>query len=151
MAMNEHDFREYLLIYGSDLSQWPDSIQQAGRDALQGSKTLQDLVAEEYEFVSVLKASHLEEPSADLAERIISASLKTEQKRSFSLSGLLSELFGVFAMPKRAIVSFSIIMILILLIGFAIGFSASPGSSVTEQASTTGLQDILYSVEGALL
>lgn len=147
--MNEHDFKENLLINGADLRRWPEEIRQAGLDALLRSPSLGDLVAEQAEYDRVLESRGYDEPSGDLADRIIRASLRREQRASFSLSDLLSELLGVFVVPERAIVSVSTVMIILLLIGFAIGFSDPFGSSSTEQASN-GLQDILYS-EGALL
>lgn len=149
MSMNEYEFRENLHIHGTDLNRWPEEIRQAGLDALNRSTAFMDLIAEQEELERVLKARNYEGPSADLADRIIRTSLQREQKALHGLSGLLSELLGVFEVPKRAVVSVSAVVVVLLIVGFVIGFSDPLGSSSTEQAST-GLQDILYS-EGALL
>lgn len=147
--MNEHDFRKNLIIHGANLHRWPEELQQAGLDALHRSRALQKLVVEQADFDRALEARGYEEPSKDLADRIIKASRETVQKTSFSISAVLSELFGFFIMPKRMTAFVSVIMIMLLLIGFAIGFSGPLAPSDTEQAST-GLQDIFYS-EGVVL
>jgi|LGOV01.1.fsa_nt_gb hypothetical protein len=149
MTMNLKQFKENLLVYGADVHTWPQDIRQTGLKALENSAELRALLADEERFELVLKTRKYEEPSSDLAERIISASqLKTKKVRR-SLGGFFSELPWEFSLSKRAVTAVSVSLVLVLIIGFAIGFSNPMGSVSTEQYQTN-LQELLY-YEGEVL
>jgi len=126
MTMDSDEFKKNLLWYGADLGQWPEAMRQAAMTALQNSSKLQALIAEQERFEGVLKRRKYEEPSDDLAQRIISASFQGNIKSSFSLRLFLSRLFAdEFYFPGPALLVASTLMIAALVIGFVIGFSSS--------------------------
>ena len=141
--MNPKQFKENLLVYGSDVHKWPQDIKQTGLKALQASAELRVLLANEEHFEQVLKTRKYEEPSSDLAERIISASQPKTKKVRRGRSGFFSELLWEFSLPKSAVTALSVSLVLLLIIGFAIGFSNPTGSVSTEQYQTD-LQELLY-------
>ena len=143
MKMNLRQFKEKLLVYGADVHKWPEGIREAGLKALENSAELRALLADEQRFEQVLKTRKYEEPSNDLAERIISASQPKTKKVQRSLSGFFSELLSEFSLPKPAVTALSVSLVLVLIIGFAIGFSNPTGSVSTEQYQTD-LQELLY-------
>lgn len=149
MKMNLKKFKEKLLVYGADVHRWPRGEREAVLKALETSPELRALLAEEDRFEQVLRTRKYEEPSSDLAERIISASqLKTKEVRR-SLSGFFSELLWEFGLPKPVLTALCVSLVLFLIIGFAIGFSSPTGSVSTEQYQTD-LQELLY-YEGEVL
>jgi hypothetical protein len=149
MTMNLKQFRENLLAYGSNIHEWPEDIRQAGLKAMETSSELRTLLAEEERLERVLKTRKYEEPSRDLAERIVSASLSMRKRGRHGLSRFLSELVWEFGLPKRALTAFSVSLVLVLILGFAIGFANLTGSVSTE-GSQADLQEFLY-YEGEVL
>lgn len=143
MKMNERDFREYLLIYGADVHQWPEDIRQAGLDVLESSADLQALKTEQAEFERVIKTRKYEEPASDLARRIVDASLRTERKPSFSLDVFFAELFGEFRLPLPSVAAMSAVIIALLVIGFAVGY-LDPLGPVEPLHEKTDLRAFLY-------
>lgn len=149
MTMDVKQFKENLLIYGADVHQWPEEIRQAGLEALESSPELQTLIAEEEHFERVLKTRKYEEPSSNLEQRIISSSLLRKQKTPFSIGAFIPALLDEFRLPRPALAAISVVMVVVLIIGFAIGFSNPAGSVMTEQEQTN-LQEFLY-YEGDIL
>ena len=149
MTMNLKQFKENLLAYGSNIHEWPEDIRQAGLKAMETSSELRTLLAEEERLERVLKTRKYEEPSSDLAERIVSASLSMRKRGRHGLSGFLSELVWEFGLPKRALTAVSVSLVLVLILGFAIGF-ANPTGSVSTEGSQADLQEFLY-YEGEVL
>ncbi len=150
MTMDHRQFKENMLLYGVDLYQWPEEIRQEGVELLEKFPGLQALLAEYEQFERVLKTRRYEEPSDNLARRIVSFSLRQDKKPSFSLDLFLSRLFGgEFYLPRPALIVVSILMIVTLGIGFIIGFSNSTGSISTDQRQTS-LQEFLH-YEGDVL
>ncbi|MBN1842671.1 MAG: hypothetical protein JW883_10375 [Deltaproteobacteria bacterium] len=149
MTMNLKQFKEKLLVYGADVHAWPQDIRQTGLKSLENSAELRALLADEERFELVLKTRKYEEPSSDLAERIISASQPKRKKVRRSLGGFFSGLLWEFSLSKRAVTAVSVSLVLVLIIGFAIGFSNPMGSVSTEQYQTD-LQEPLY-YEGNVL
>jgi len=147
--MNPKQFKENLLVYGSDVQKWPQDITQAGLKALQTSAELRVLLAHEEHFEQVLKTRKYEEPSSDLAERIILASQAKKKGVRRSLGRFFSELLWEFSLPKPAITAVYVSLIFALIIGFAIGFLNVTESVSTEQYQTN-LQEFLY-YEGEVL
>lgn len=147
--MNPKQFKENLLVYGSDVQKWPQDIKQARLKALQTSAELRVLLAHEEQFEQVLKTRRYEEPSSDLAERIILASQAKKKRVRRSLGRFFSELLWEFSLPRPAMTAVYVSVIFALIIGFAIGFLNVTESVSTEQYQTN-LQEFLY-YEGEVL
>lgn len=147
--MDLKQFRENLLIYGADLYRWPEEIQRAGMEALGQSAELRAALADHEHFEEVLKSRKFEEPVTDLAERIISASLHQKERERFGHGSFLSSLRAELSMPRPALAAVAVLMVAVLLIGFAIGFSIPLGLNSAEQESAH-LQEFLY-YEGEIL
>jgi hypothetical protein len=86
MKTNLEEFKEKLLVYGADVHKWPRGEREAVLEALETSPELRALLAEEDRFEQVLRTRKYEEPSSDLAERIIAAA----QPRTKEVRGSLS-------------------------------------------------------------
>lgn len=141
--MDMKQFKENLLLYGVNVHQWPEEIRKAGLEALESSSEMQALLAEHEHFESALKIRRYEEPANNLAQRIISESLRQKQKAPLSLGSFISALVNEFHFPKPALTALSIVMILVLVIGFVAGFS-NPSESVLTAQEETSLQAFLY-------
>lgn len=141
--MDIKQFKENLLLYGTNVHQWPKHVRNAGLEALKQSSDVQELLAEHEAFEKVLRTRKYEEPSTNLAQRIISASLRVEKKVPFSLDVFLSEIFAGFRLSKPSFVVLSILLISVLLIGFSIGF-LNPGGSTLAEQEQPDLQEFLY-------
>ncbi len=141
--MDFKQFKENMLIHSADLDQWPKEIREVGKEALEKSTELRNLLAEHERFEKVLKTRKFEEPNNNLAQQIISASLR-QNNRQPSLSAFFSELFSAFSMPKLALTGVSI-----LLIGFVIGYS-NPIEKASIEQEQTNLEEFLY-YEGEML
>ncbi len=141
--MEMKKFKENLLLCGANINHWPEEIRQAGLEALESSSEMQALLVEHEHFEKVIKTRRYEEPSGNLAQRIISASLQQKQKAPLSFGSFISELLNEFRFPKPALSVLSIVVILVLIIGFTIGFS-NPSESVLTAQEETSLQVFLY-------
>ena len=149
MTLNLEQFKKNLLVYGANVHEWPEEIKQAGLKAIETSSEFRTLLAEEVRFEQVLKTRTYKEPNNDLAERIVLAA-QPKKKRVWSrLVGLFSELVWEFNLPKPALSVLSVSLVLVLLLGFAIGFSDTNGS-VSIEGTQTDLQEFLY-YEGEVL
>jgi hypothetical protein len=149
MTMDPEQFKENLIVYGANVHQWPEDVRQAGLEALETSSELRALLAEEERFERVLTKRRYEEPSRDLAQRIVSASQPKKKKRWSSLVGFFSELVWEFSLPKPALTAVSLSLLFFLILGFVIGFW-NPMGSVSTAQSQTDLQEFLY-YEGEIL
>jgi hypothetical protein len=142
MTMNVEQFKEKLLMYGADVRNWPKDIRSSGLKALDSSPELQKLVEDEKRFEGVLKTRKYEEPSRNLAGRIVAAALPRKKKAQRNLSVFFSELLREFSLSRRALAAVSISLIFTLIIGFTIGFSNPSGYAPAEQYETN-LEDFL--------
>jgi hypothetical protein len=150
MTMDPREFKENILLYGVDLYQWPEEIRQEGLESLQKFPGLQALLAEYEQFERVLKTRKYEEPSGNLAQRIVSLSLHQEKESRIGLGFFLSRLFAdELYLPKPALILASILMIIALLTGFFVGFS-NPSRTVLTDHRQTNLQEFLHYEEGVL-
>ena len=140
--MDKKQFKEYLLLYGAEIHSWPEEIMRAGLEALDKSPDFTKLLKEQEHFESFLNTRRYEKPSEDFAERIISTSLHKKQK-SFTLGSFVSALINDFRFPKPVLTTFSVLMVLLLVIGFIIGFF-NPSESVSIADDETNLQAFLY-------
>jgi len=148
--MEKKQFEENLLFYGADVYQWPEEIRKSGLEALEGSAEIRALLAEQQDFEKVLALRRYEEPDRNLAQRILSASSQQKQKAPFSLGSFLSELLTEFHFPQPAVAVLSLVILFVMIVGFAIGFSnpfASPELNAQEE---TSLEAFLYD-EGEVL
>ncbi len=149
MPMNFEQFKEKLLMYGADVRNWPKDIRSSGLKALDSSPELQKLVQDEERFEGVLKTRKYEEPSSDLAGRIIAAALPKKKKAQRNLGAFFSEVLGEFSLSRRGLAAVYVALIITLVIGFTIGFSNPSGYASAEQHETN-LEDFL-NYEGDVL
>ncbi|MFO8240891.1 MAG: hypothetical protein R6T90_07815 [Dissulfuribacterales bacterium] len=149
MRMDPKQFREYVLIHGTDILGWPEDIRTPGLKALESSLELQALLEDEERFERVLKERRYEDPSPELAECIISASRRKKDKRPHSIVVFFSDLFWEFGVPNRALTAFSVSLLIALILGFAIGFFY-PSGAISSEQNQINLEAFLY-CEGDVL
>jgi hypothetical protein len=144
MKMDPQQFKENLLLYGCDLTRWPEKIKPAGIESLRNSPELQALLAEEEKFERVLKSRKYEEPSDPWVRRIVALSSRQGKISPGGLRLLLSRLLGdEFDLPQPTLIMGSTLMIAALLLGFVIGFS-NPAGSISTDPTQAGFQDFLH-------
>ena len=149
MTTNFEQFKEKLLMYGADVRCWPKDIRSSGLKALDSSPELQKLVEDEERFEGVLKTRKYEDPSRDLAGRIVAAAMRRKKKAQRNLGVFFSEVLREFSLSRRALTAVSVSLIFTLIIGFTIGFS-NPSAYVSAEQYETNLEDFL-NYEGDLL
>jgi len=149
MTMNFEQFREKLLMYGADVRCWPKDISSSALKALDSSPEIQKLVEDEKRFEGVLKARKYEEPSRDLAGRIIAAAFPKKKKAQRNFGVFFSDVLSEFSLSRRAFAAVSVSLIFTLIIGFTIGYSNPSEYAPTEQYETH-LEDFL-NYEGDVL
>ena len=149
MTTNFEQFKDKLLIYGADVRNWPKDIRSSGLKALDSSPELQKLVEDEERFEGVLKTRKYEEPSRDLAGRIVTAAMPRKKKAQRNLGMFFSEVLREFSLSRRALTVVSVSLIFTLIIGFTIGFS-NPSGYVSAEQYETNLEDFL-NYEGDVL
>ena len=149
MTTNFEQFKEKLLMYGADVRNWPKDIRSSGLKALDSSPELQKLVEDEERFEGVLKTRKYEDPSRDLAGRIVAAAMPRKKKAQSNLGVFFSEVLREFSLSRRALTAVSVSLIFTLIIGFTIGFS-NPSAHVSAEQYETSLEDFLH-YEGDVL
>lgn len=142
MTMNFEQFKEKLLMHGADVHNWPKDIRSSGMKVLDNSPELQKLVEDEERFEGVLKTRKYEEPSRDLAGRIVAAALPRKKKAQRNLGVFFSEVLREFSLSRRALTAVSVSLIFTLIVGFTIGFS-NPSGYVSAEQYETNLEDFL--------
>ena len=147
--MDRTKFTENLLLYGADIHQWPEEAKKAGLAALEVSTEIQGLYREHARFEEVLRGRRYEEPSKNLAQKIIAKAVKQE-KQSVGLGTFISALLNDFHFHRPALSKISVVILMILIIGFAIGFLNPLDSSILNAQEETNLQSFLYD-EGGML
>ena len=149
MTMNFEQFKEKLLMYGADVRCWPIDIRSLALKALESSPELQKLVEDEKRFEEVLNTRKFEEPSKDLAGRIVAAALPKKKKEQRNFGVFISDVLSEFSLSRRAFAAVSVSLIFTLIIGFTIGYSNPSGYTSAEQYETH-LEDFL-NYEGDVL
>jgi hypothetical protein len=149
MTMNFEQFEKNLLMYGADIRNWPKDIKSSALKALDSSPELQKLVENEERFEGVLNTRKFEEPSKDLAGRIVAAALPKKKKSQRKFSIFFSDMLSEFSLSRRAFAAVSLSLVFILIIGFTIGYSNPSGYTSAEQYETH-LEDFL-NYEGDVL
>ena len=147
--MDMKKFEENLLFYGTNVNEWPEEVKKAGLQALESSSEIRTLLAEHEEFEKVLKERRFVEPDIHLAQRIISASLQQKQKAAFGFGSFISSLLNEFHFSRPVFTALSFVLILVLILGFVIGFT-NPSDTVMTAQDETSLQTFLYD-EGEVL
>lgn len=123
--MDKKEFKESLMLYGADLSCWPDVLKVRASVLLKGESELagelKALIEEEDNFEALLSERSFEEPGDYLAGRIIAFAQEsaTEESAANDVKGLLGWLFAEFFTPRAAIA-----LALTLIIGFMAGYMA---------------------------
>jgi hypothetical protein len=148
MTMNFEQFEKNLLMYGADVRNWPKDIRSSALNAL-SSPELQKLVENEERFERVLNTRKFEEPSKDLAGRIVAAALPKKKKAQRKFGMFFSDILSEFSLSRRAFAAVSVSLVFILIIGFTIGYSNPSGYTSAEQYETH-LEDFL-NYEGDVL
>ena len=149
MPMNFEQFEENLLMYGADVRNWPKDIRSSALKALDSSPELQKLVESEERFEGVLNTRKFEEPSKDLAGRIVAAALPKKKKAQRNFGMFFSDILSEFSLSRRAFAAVSVSLVFILIIGFTIGYS-NPSRYASAEQYETHLEDFL-NYEGDLL
>jgi hypothetical protein len=149
MTMNFEQFKEKLLMYGADVRCWPKDISSSALKALDSSPELRKLVEDEKRFEGILKTRKYEDPSRDLAGRIVAAALPKKKIAQRNFGVFFSEILSEFSLSRRSFAAISVSLIFTLIIGFTIGYSNPSGSVFTEQYETH-LEDFL-NYEGDVL
>ena len=149
MTMNFEQFKEKLLMYGADVRCWPIDIRSLALKALESSPELQKLVEDEKRFEGVLNTRKYEEPSRDLAGRIVAAALPKKKKEQRNFGVFISDVLSEFSLSRRAFAAVSVSLFFILIVGFTIGYSNPSGYASAEQYETH-LEDFL-TYEGDVL
>ncbi len=103
---------------------------------------------DEKDFEEILNSRKFEDPSSDLAQRIIDASLLPREKPRFDILDWFEDFLNEVNLPKPiyAVMPFS--LVIVLLIGLFIGFSNPVEKRISKQEQIH-LQDFLY-VKGEL-
>jgi len=130
MPMTEKEFKQCLMLYGTEVENWPDEILAEAIRA-QYHPTLSELMLEEQYFDEMLLHSRrFEDASPDLADRIIHAARSAVTTSRNSLATYLQELLAsLLPQPAFALAT-------VLSLGIVIGFSVPAPASANESAQT---------------
>ena len=137
MPMTEKQFQNFLMLYGTEVENWPDEILAEAMRA-KHHPVLSGLAMEQQCFDEMLLNSRrFEAPSADLADRIIYAARIVAKTSGNSLVTCLRELLTLI-LPQPAFA-----LATVLSLGIVIGFSVSASLSAngTEPLTQTYFED----------
>jgi hypothetical protein len=129
--MKTDKFKEYLAVYGSDISKWPEILRFAAEKELAHNDSLPQLVEDEAAFEQ-LANMRVTLADDDFAERIIAASLIPQAPAVKQLTlrerfaQLLREVNSFMPIPHPAY-TFAVIAV----VGFAFGVYTQPETAVT--------------------
>ncbi len=82
--MKAKKFQKYLDCYGTDLKQWPISLQKQARSALAESSELQSLLTEAQSLENLLRSDATSAPVRDWIDQIVSQARRTPQNQNQS-------------------------------------------------------------------
>jgi hypothetical protein len=117
MPMTEKQFKEYLMLYGTVVTNWPDEVLADAMRA-QHHPALNELIVKEHYYDEELRNNRrFEHANSNLADRIIHAARTTAGSPDISGIAWLQELL-TFVLPKPA---FALAGVLTL--GIVMGFS----------------------------
>lgn len=139
--MDHTKFQENMLLYGADISRWPELLQKAAHNAVERNAALQQMLVEERAFEKEISQRPLLENDPGFGERIIAiaASRGTQPSWWARLRLTLDEITELlpFSNPAYALAGIAIA-------GFVLGMLSQPD---TAAASTSSLP-FLYEVRG---
>lgn len=144
MTMDAERFRECLLIHGAEVHHWPESIRQEGLDAAERSSECRSLQEEHGQFEALLRSRSVEDPSPDLAVRIVSAARRTERRASPRVMEFLAACFRDLRLPAPVVTAAAV-----LIIGVVIGLLL-PTEPVLADSESAEVQTFLDSATEAL-
>lgn len=139
--MDKQKFIDYLSIYGADLGKWPEGLREDAHAALSSSRELRDTLEEEKLFEEALNMREYEEPTPDLASRIIDAAEEKPAPARKSFIDVLSSVFSAIPLPRPALA-----LPLLLVLGIAAGYIYANYSET--DTNGTQLAQLLYYEEG---
>jgi len=141
--MTTEEFQDFLSLYGSDLSTWPDDIRRAAEAVIAADPSMNSLIASEKVFEEIAAARRV--PADDgFAARVVAASAhKASRKgRPGCTGGLAGFLYDLRQMLPAPVPSCAVLSCAVL-VGFALGWLAQ-----TDSSSETVLQSVLYLTGG---
>lgn len=141
--MDAERFRECLLIHGAEVSQWPDDVRPAGLEAVARSLECRSLQEECRQFESILQSRGFEDPSPDLAVRIVAAA-RRERRGSPRVMEFLAACFLDLRVPVPVVTAAAV-----LIIGVMIGLLL-PSEPVLADSESGEVQTFLDSATEAL-
>jgi len=139
--MDKEKFIDYLSIYGADLGKWPEELREEAHTALSSSRELRDTLEEEKLFEEALNTREYEEPSPDLARRIIDAAGEKPAPARKSFFDILSSVFSAIPLPRPALA-----LPILLVLGIAAGYIYA--NYADTDTNGTQLAQLLYYEEG---
>ncbi len=142
--MNAEQFREAVLIHGSDVHRWPEEIRQTGLDALACSLECRSL-RDDYSRLEMVMASRtLEAPRPDFSRRIIAAARPRERRGFRGLAELVASYFDDLRLPAPVVT-----VTAVLVMGFVVGLLL-PAESTLAESEVADVQTFLDSETEAL-
>lgn len=142
MTLTEKQFEHYLMLYGTDLDQWPETLRMGALCAVSSDPAFDALIIRHQYFEEMLLANDVAEaPSPDFSDRILRAARSLGRKANISIMDWIAGLFSDFSLPQPAYVA-AICMVLGLGLGLGNAeISSNPGA----------LEQIALADEGAAL
>jgi hypothetical protein len=133
--MDAERFRECLLVHGAELHRWPEDIRQSGLDAMERSLECRSLQDECRQFESILRSRVFEDPSQDLAVRIVSAARRTERRASPRVMEFLAACFQDLRLPAPVLTAAAVLIIGVV-IGLLLPTEPLPADSESAEVQT---------------
>lgn len=106
------------------------------------------VIMDEKEFKKILDSRKFEEPSSDLARKIIVTSLSQKKKPGFGIAAWFADIINEINLPKPVFAAMLVMLAIVLITGLTIGF-CNPVEKRIAALEQINLQDFLY-VKGEL-
>ena len=122
--MKKDEFRNYLELFGSDISKWPSSVRTEAVNIIKADPEYQDLLNQEEEFEKILNLRKVEKHSSDLQDRIIKSATGSGDRYPDNRTSPwmhINEIFSVLNIPRPAI-SLGLVLILGIALGYVIDY-----------------------------
>ncbi len=144
--MSIEKFKEYLSLYGADISRWPAGMRREADALVKDNPMMRNAVDEERAFERVLEQRALPQAPAGLADRIVAAAALMPQASPKGFGEWLQRLFGEFHLPSPVYA-----MSLVLMLGFALGlFLPAQEMAMQTPPGEAVMASLLYPDEGLL-
>ena len=140
MTLSATQFEKCLMLYGTDINQWPQSL-QAKAKAADASPALNSLTMQQQYVDEMLLGAYTIEPMSDnFTYRVLRSARSLSSIRELSLLDWLATLFSDFRLPQPAYVIATVIVL-----GISVGMT-EPGPS-----ANSFVAQITFSDDGATL